>query len=154
MSEQMSLEAAIEAVLHHGPTFETIAELCKMAVEAAKQSDDEWVGSLRMGAKQDFVTTKAAGYLDPDVWHKVYTRPHPAAPEQQINALKNEAWNSGVCPVCNSKDESQPAAWVGLTDDEIHAIYDRVARQEPYSMAVTRRSIGRAIEQALRKKNT
>ena len=35
MSEQMSLEAAIEAVLHHGPTFETIAGLCKMAVEAS-----------------------------------------------------------------------------------------------------------------------
>jgi hypothetical protein len=44
--------------------------------------------------------------------------------------------------------------WIGLTEDEIHAIYDRVARQEPYSMAVTRRSIGRAIEQALREKNT
>lgn len=86
--------------------------------------------------------------------HDNEARPQPAAPEQQINALKNEAWNSGVCPVCNSKDESKPTTWVGLTEDEIHAIYDRIARQEPYGMAVTRRSIGRAIEQALKEKNT
>jgi thiamine pyrophosphate-dependent acetolactate synthase large subunit-like protein len=44
--------------------------------------------------------------------------------------------------------------WISLTEDEIHAIYDRVARQEPYSMAVTRRSIGRAIDQALKEKNS
>jgi thiamine pyrophosphate-dependent acetolactate synthase large subunit-like protein len=44
--------------------------------------------------------------------------------------------------------------WISLTEDEIHEIYDRVARQEPYSMAVTRRSIGRAIEAKLREKNT
>lgn len=43
--------------------------------------------------------------------------------------------------------------WISLTEDEIHEIYDRVARQEPYSMAVTRRSIGRAIEAKLREKN-
>lgn len=44
--------------------------------------------------------------------------------------------------------------WISLTEDEIHAIYDRVARQEPYSMAVTRRSIGQAIDQALKEKNS
>lgn len=35
--ETVSLEVAIEMVLSNGPTFETIAGLCKMAVEAAKE---------------------------------------------------------------------------------------------------------------------
>ena len=43
--------------------------------------------------------------------------------------------------------------WVGLTDDEIHDIYDEVARREPYNMAVTRRNIARAIEAKLMEKN-
>ena len=32
----VSLEVAIEVVLRNGPTFETIAGLCKMAVEAER----------------------------------------------------------------------------------------------------------------------
>lgn len=35
-----------------------------------------------------------------------------------------------------------------LTDEQIHEIYDAVARQEPYMGAVTRRNIVRAIEAA------
>jgi len=34
----VSLEVAIEVVLRNGPTFETIAGLCKMAVEAERES--------------------------------------------------------------------------------------------------------------------
>jgi hypothetical protein len=41
MTEQISLEAAIEAVLRDGPTFETIAGLCKMAVEASQKQADK-----------------------------------------------------------------------------------------------------------------
>ena len=43
---------------------------------------------------------------------------------------------------------AQPAApaYVPLSDDDIHAIYDKVARLEPYSGAVTRRNVARAIE--------
>ncbi len=37
MSETISLEVAIEMVLKDGPTFETIAGLCKMAVEADRE---------------------------------------------------------------------------------------------------------------------
>ena len=37
---------------------------------------------------------------------------------------------------------------VPLTDEQIHAIYDEVARREPYAGAVTRRNIVRAIEAA------
>ena len=37
-------------------------------------------------------------------------------------------------------------AYVPLSDDDIHAIYDKVARLEPYSGAVTRRNVARAIE--------
>lgn len=44
--------------------------------------------------------------------------------------------------------------WVGLTDEEIHDIYDHVAKQEPYSGAVTRRNVARAIEAKLREKNS
>lgn len=36
-NETVSLEAAIEVVLRNGPTFETIAGLCKMAVEAERK---------------------------------------------------------------------------------------------------------------------
>lgn len=38
MSETVSLEVAIEVVLRNGPTFETIAGLCKMAVEAEREA--------------------------------------------------------------------------------------------------------------------
>ena len=50
---------------------------------------------------------------------------------------------------------SPPASkpWVGMTDDEIHDIYDEVARREPYNMAVTRRNIARSLEAKLREKN-
>lgn len=34
----VSLEVAIEVVLRNGPTFETIAGLCKMAVEAEREA--------------------------------------------------------------------------------------------------------------------
>ena len=40
------------------------------------------------------------------------------------------------------------AALKPLTDEEIHAIYDEVAKQEPYMGAVTRRNVVRAIEAA------
>jgi hypothetical protein len=36
-NETVSLEVAIEVVLRNGPTFETIAGLCKMAVEAERK---------------------------------------------------------------------------------------------------------------------
>lgn len=36
MTEEVSLEVAIEVVLRNGPTFETIAGLCKMAAEAER----------------------------------------------------------------------------------------------------------------------
>ena len=38
MNETVSLEVAIEVVLRNGPTFETIAGLCKMAVEAEREA--------------------------------------------------------------------------------------------------------------------
>ena len=36
-TETISLEVAIEVVLRNGPTFETIAGLCKMAVDAERK---------------------------------------------------------------------------------------------------------------------
>jgi len=38
MNETMTLKSAIEEVLKTGPNFELIAGLCKMAVEAERQS--------------------------------------------------------------------------------------------------------------------
>ena len=97
MSEQMSLEAAIEAVLHHGPTFETIAGLCKMAVEASKKSADEPVAcasawfALVMNAAaeledashclrdEDAKRTAISGAKHyRDAAKALYTRPQPA----------------------------------------------------------------------------
>ena len=43
---------------------------------------------------------------------------------------------------------TRPQAREPLTDEQIHDIYDEVARREPYNMAVTRRNIARAIEAA------
>ena len=37
-NETVSLEVAIEVVLRNGPTFETIAGLCKMAVKAERKA--------------------------------------------------------------------------------------------------------------------
>jgi len=37
-TDKISLEVAIEVVLRNGPTFETIAGLCKMAVEAEREA--------------------------------------------------------------------------------------------------------------------
>lgn len=36
--ETVTLEVAIEVVLRNGPTFETIAGLCKMAVESEREA--------------------------------------------------------------------------------------------------------------------
>ena len=47
-----------------------------------------------------------------------------------------------------SRKTHQPVEREPLTDEQIHAIYDEVARREPYAGAVTRRSIVRAIEAA------
>jgi hypothetical protein len=38
MTEKVSLEVAIEVVLRNNPNFETIAGLCKMAVEAEREA--------------------------------------------------------------------------------------------------------------------
>lgn len=43
----------------------------------------------------------------------------------------------------------KPAQVPSLSDEEIDDIYDEVARREPYSGAVTRRNVARAIEAAL-----
>ena len=43
MNETVSLEVAIEVVLRNGPTFETIAGLCKMAVEAEREKVAAWM---------------------------------------------------------------------------------------------------------------
>ena len=40
-----------------------------------KPAQQEPVGHLLMGPKQDFVTTSAAGELEINVWHPVYTSP-------------------------------------------------------------------------------
>jgi hypothetical protein len=44
--------------------------------------------------------------------------------------------------------------WVGLTDEEIHEIYEQSARQEPYGGIWTRKNVVRAIEAKLKEKNT
>jgi hypothetical protein len=67
-------------------------------------------------------------------------------------ALK--AWEQGLGHLARdtlktalSETEQPPR----LTDEQIHDIYDQVAKQEPYSAAVTRRNVGRAIESTVRR---
>ena len=70
-----------------------------------------------------------------------------------MNQEQHEAYWRGYNDA-KKYEQSKPAReLVGLTDEEIHDIYDEVARREPYNMAVTRRNIARAIEAKLREKN-
>lgn len=48
-----------------------------------KPAQQEPVGRLRMGPRQDFVTTSAAGELEINVWHPVYTSP-PVQPQEPL----------------------------------------------------------------------
>jgi len=59
MTDTVSLEVAIEVVLRNGPNFETIAGLCKMAVEVereayAKVCLTEWATLGQMEAGEVF----------------------------------------------------------------------------------------------------
>lgn len=47
MAEEVPLEVAIEVVLRNGPTFETIAGLCKMAADAERNKLAQWM--IRFG---------------------------------------------------------------------------------------------------------
>ncbi len=56
--------------------------------------------------------------------------------------------DDGAVQVFTHPPAPQPVVREPLTDEQIHAIYDEVARRESYAGAVTRRSIVRAIEAA------
>lgn len=66
------------------------------AITALREAlaEQEPVGHLLMGPKQDFVTTSAAGELEINVWHPVYTSP-PAQrkplTKEQMYELSNKA---------------------------------------------------------------
>ncbi len=57
----------------------------------ATPAQQEPVGRLRMGPKQDFVTTGAAGDLEINVWHSVYTTP-PAAQPAPVQDIEHCIW--------------------------------------------------------------
>jgi hypothetical protein len=76
--------------------------------QALEQPADEpvaWGMENDSGQVYDCITPEEHARVEGEYTVPLYRGPQPAAPEQQLNALKNEAWNSGVCPVCNSKDE-------------------------------------------------
>jgi hypothetical protein len=83
--------------------------------------------------------SKEAMKLDDKAVAQILSR-LPSPPVGDGSAL--HAWAMQVV----RKLAEQPAQ--PLTDEQIHEIYDAVARQEPYMGAVTRRNIVRAIEAA------
>jgi len=93
MTETVSLEVAIEVVLRNGPTFETIAGLCKMAVEADRLTQPEqepepvpekkWIyGTPLLDAMtQDYVPTQ---------------RPWQGLTDDEIEDFVSALWPVGV----------------------------------------------------------
>ena len=132
MSKDEALKQALEA-LERGETelrWKAIAAI-REALAQPEQEPVAWRNAaLRVG--EDLCSVGPFGYYD-------------MTAEQWLD------WALSVVTV-HAPPASKP--WVGLTDDEIHDIYDAVAKQEPYAMAVTRRNIGRAIEAKLKEKNT
>ena len=77
------------------------------------------------------------GALTPDPWHS----------SGMLHGKMSKHIHS--CDACAARGAAEAQDTRGpLTDEQIHAIYDEVARRESYAGAVTRRSIVRAIEAA------
>lgn len=89
----------------------------------------------------------------PEYIHEAITALQEALAEDSSGTgrpAQQEYWeeqpDGSMIPVDPS--EMQPTQRKPLTDEQVHEIYDEVARREPYGMAVTRRNIARAIEAA------
>ena len=101
-----------------------IQELRAGLAEPAVEPVAWWV--VNKTTDEKFATTR------PDDWNN-------------LNWLKYPLFTSPPPP-------AEPAPVPLLSDDEIHGIYDELARSQPYSGAVTRRNVARAIEQLVRRK--
>lgn len=86
----LAVMAIREALAEQPAQTKQVVEKFDELEQPAQQQEP--VGHLRMGPRQDFVTTSAAGELEISVWHPVYTSPQPTKP------------------------------WVGLTDEETESI--------------------------------
>lgn len=128
-AETVSLETAIEVVLRNGATFETIAGLCKMAVEAQQSKND---------FHPDWDTVKAF-----DDRHN-----EAAAEIERLTKLCYDYLGelTALRAVGQMRESRQ---WVGLTDKEIQTIVNMVAT----GTYQTSDTFARAIEAKLKEKN-
>ena len=105
--ETVSLEVAIEMVLRDGPTFETIAGLCNMAVEADRLArlGQEPVGEARQMS-------------------------------EFVEGFTHCIWDARVIPVGTKLYTTPPQRpWVGLTPQERDEINQQVYGAVPHHVA-------------------
>jgi len=76
-----------------------------------------------------------------------YIESLPEAHAEMMEALGWQVIMCGACGYEGARAFPQPEL-KPLTDDEIHDIYDQLAKERPYSVATTRRNVARAIEAA------
>jgi len=121
-------------------------------VTGAIERDHEFCSSYRIstcGMKARFFVPILG--LEPD--HEAISETnHWAKPTPAEYAM---GYAEGFNDACKPNYTTPPQrTWVGLTDDEIHDIYDQLAKEGPYSVAITRRNVARAIETKLKELNT
>ena len=112
------------------------------------------IGKTKGGVSLTHIAEPAAFQLQEGMY-ALYTTPQPtqaqAGPISGVKSFQTyaeaNAYSRGYYAGKKAAKQPQGGA-VPLTDEQIHAIYDEVARREPYAGAVTRRSIVRAIEAA------
>lgn len=160
------LDVTAEHKVDNRVASEAISTL-RQALEAEQQ--EEPVGHLRMGAKQDFVTTKAAGNLDSDVWYKLYTHTQPTIPQgwklvpEQITEAMSDAWVSAdgshwqdswaallaaapkaPTPQAGQQDKSVTAKQQPLTDEQIRKIGNSLSEEHRFHSRMFAHAIERA----------
>jgi hypothetical protein len=171
-SETVSLEVAIEVVLRNKPTFETIAGLCKMAVEAdrlAQQAEQEKqreksrsiaqmdTDKLLEIAKECGATTLRKINLGVIQFYthelhkfaeKIQSSPLCAPPPRQPEPVIDK---SAAIRIATVLGWTPPRQWVGLTDEEIKTIEETTTCAGNESWL---RNLTKNIEAKLKEKNT
>lgn len=115
-----------------------------------QQPDDDPVAW--MDGYQNIYTLeeKAAGCEDAVI--PLYPHPKPKEHWSDCAVHNKPAYPKGKCD-CGGYTRHQPAAWVGLTDEEIESLWDH-GMYVHCSGITALRAITRAIEQRLKEKNT
>ena len=142
---------------------------CRYEKDPTPEHIAKAIAALRSALEQPAQIDPSAGTQVSKVWwdgDKLMAQPiplesiykEPEQPAQQEPVARVVGYYAGRCVIepldpaavmpNNMALYTRPQAREPLTDEQIHDIYDEVARREPYNMAVTRRNIARAIEAA------